>query len=137
MAMTLYEHMPEGMRQVVDEIVEVLRPEPWQSRFATLYVLLLDKLEERTEKDPHHLLQEWAGIVTAVLEQLHPDGSVVECLALMSVTFNDQWRAQAIARMDRDPHVFDQLCVTFPDWPAIVGGLVEADRKRPVKRRGA
>jgi hypothetical protein len=26
-----------------------------------------------------------------------------------------QWRAQAIARMDRDPQVFDELCSVYPD----------------------
>ena len=60
-------------------------------------------------------VQEWSGIVTATLEHLPPDTSIVECLALMSVSFNDEWRAQAIARMDRDPHVFDRLCLTYPE----------------------
>ncbi len=45
---TLYEHMPEDMRQAVDDIVEVLGPEPWPDRFAALYVLLTDKLDEGT-----------------------------------------------------------------------------------------
>jgi hypothetical protein len=133
--MTLYEHMPEGMRQVVDDIVEVLRPEPWPDRFGALYVLLCDKLEERMGSDSLHLLQEWSGIVTATLEHLPPDSSVVECLALMSVSFNDEWRAQAIARMDRDPNVFDRLCVIYPDWGSIVDGLAEAARRRPLNRR--
>ena len=133
--MTLYEHMPEGMRQVVDDVVEVLRPEPWPHRFAALCVLLCDKLEEQTDADASHRLQEWSGIVTATLEKLPPDSSVVECLALMSVSFNDEWRAQAIARMDRDPNVFDRLCLIFPDWSAIVDGLAEAHRKRPLNRR--
>jgi hypothetical protein len=81
-----------------------------------------------------HLLQEWSGIVTATQEKLRPDSSVVECLALMGVSFNDGWRAQAIAQMDRDPNVFDGLCSTYPNWRTIVEGLVEADRRRPVKR---
>ena len=102
--MTLYEHMPVAIRQAVDEIVEVLRPESWPDRFAMLSGLLFDKLETRSRSesrsDPSHLLQEFSGIVTAVLEQLPPDSSVIECLALMSITFNDEWRAQAIARMD-------------------------------------
>jgi hypothetical protein len=54
--------------------------------------------------------------------------------ALMSISLNDQWRAHAIARMDRDPFVFDELCSIFPDWPAILDDLVEADRKRPLKK---
>jgi len=122
------------MRQVVDDIVEVLQPEPWPLRFAALYVLLCDKLEEQKGSDPSHRLQEWSGIVTATLEKLPPDSSVVECLALMSVSFNDEWRAQAIARMDRDPNVFDRLCLIFTDWSAIVDGLAEACRKRPLNR---
>lgn len=132
--MTLYEHMPNGMRQVVDDIVEIFRNEPWPDRFAGLYVLLCDKLEVRTGLDRLHLLQEWCGIVTAVLEHLPPDSSVVECLALMSISFNDPWRAQAIARMDRDPNVFDQLCLIYPDWRAIVDGIAEAHRERPFNR---
>jgi len=124
------------MREGVDEIVEVLRPKPWSRRFAMLYGLLCDKMEERvrTDPEPWHLLQEWTGIVTAVLEQLPPDSSVAECLALMSISLNDQCRAQAIARMDRDPFVFDELCSIYPDWTAIVDDLVKADRKRPLKK---
>jgi hypothetical protein len=52
----------------------------------------------------------------------------------MSISLNDQWRAQAIARMDRDPFVFDELCSIYPDWTVIVDDLVEADRKRPLKK---
>jgi hypothetical protein len=75
--MTLYEHLPDTIREAVDEIVEVLHPEPWSHRFAMLFGLLCDKMEERADdRDPYHLLQEWSGVVTAVLEQLPPDGSV-------------------------------------------------------------
>jgi hypothetical protein len=88
----------------------------------------------RWSRDPHHVLQEWSGIVTAVLEKLPPDSSIAECLALMSISFNDQWRAQAIARMDREPGVFDRLCSNYTDWDAIVDDFVEADRKRPVRK---
>jgi hypothetical protein len=132
--MTLYEHMPERVRQVVDDIVEVLRPEAWPDRFAGLYGLLCDKLEERPASELSHLLQEWAGIVTAVLEHLPPDSTIVECLALMSVSYNDEWRGQAITRMDRDPGAFDRLCVIYPDWEKIVDGLAEAHRKRPLNK---
>jgi hypothetical protein len=52
----------------------------------------------------------------------------------MGISFNDEWRAQAIARMDRDPNVFDKLCAAYPDWSDLVGDLVEADKQRPVKR---
>jgi hypothetical protein len=126
--------MPDGIRQVVDDIVDELRPKPWPDRFAALYGLLCDKLEERTDSGPLHLLQEWSGIVTAVLEQLPRDSSVVECPAPMSISFNDQWRGQAIARMDRDPNVFDRLCLIYPDWDAIVDDLIEAHRKRPLNK---
>jgi hypothetical protein len=34
--------------------------------------------------------------------------------------------------MDRDPNVFDQLSVILHDWFAIVDGLAEAHRKRPL-----
>jgi len=49
--MTLYEHMPVAIRQAVDEIVEVLRPESWPDRFAMLCGLLFDKLEARSRSD--------------------------------------------------------------------------------------
>ncbi|MGB8983442.1 MAG: hypothetical protein WCC12_16340 [Anaerolineales bacterium] len=52
----------------------------------------------------------------------------------MSISFNDQWRAQAIARMDRDPQVFDELCSTCSDWPAIEDDLAEAHRRRTLKK---
>lgn len=132
--MTLYEHMPDQIREVVDEIVEAIRPEPWSSRFLTLFGLLCEKLETRADPDPAHLLQQWAGIVTAVLEHLPPDGSVMECLALMSISFNDEWRAQALAQFDRDPTVFDRLISAYPAWSDIVESLVDADRKHPLKR---
>jgi hypothetical protein len=45
------------------------------------------------------------------------------------------WSTSAITpRMDRDPFVFDELCVIYPDWTAIVNDLVKADRKRPLKK---
>jgi hypothetical protein len=47
--MTLYEHMPDDIRKAVDEIVQVLRPEPWPDRFAMLYGLLCDKMQKRTD----------------------------------------------------------------------------------------
>lgn len=76
--MTLYEHMPDAMRRTVDEIVEATEPEPWSNRFLTLFGLLCEKLEARADPDPSHRLQQWAGIVTAILEHLPPDSSVME-----------------------------------------------------------
>lgn len=101
--------MPADLRDAVDQIVEALAPESWPDRFLTLFGLLCEKLETRTDPDPSLLLQQWAGIVTGVLEHLPPDASVTECLALMSISFNDQWRAQAIAHIDRDPTALDRL----------------------------
>jgi hypothetical protein len=110
-----------------------LRPEAWPERFAALHWLLCDRVAEST-REPLHLLQEWSGIVTAVLEQLGTEGEAVECLALMGISFNDEWRAQAIARMDRDPNVFDELCAAYPDWGDLVADLAEAGRQRPLRR---
>lgn len=132
--MTFYEHMPEQIREVVDEIVEAIRPEPWSNRFLSLFGLLCEKLEARADPDPSHLLQQWTGIVTAVLEQLPPDRSVMECLALMSISFNDAWRAQALAQFDRDPTVFDRLIAEYPAWSDVVESLLDADRKHPLKK---
>lgn len=131
--MTLYEHMPDNMRRAVDEIVEAIGPEPWSSRFLCLFGMLCEKLEARADPDPSLLLQQWVGIVTAVLEHFPPDVSVIECLALMSISYNNQWRAQALAQIDRDPTVLDRLISAYPAWNDVVASLVEADRKRPLK----
>ena len=131
--MTLYEHMPGDMRRAVDDIVEAIEPEPWPNRFLSLFGLLCERLEARADPDPSLLLQQWAGIVTAVLEHLPPDGSVIECLALMSVSFNDQWRAQALAQIDRDPTVLDRLISAYPAWEDVVESVADAHRKRPLK----
>lgn len=132
--MTLYEHMPDDLRSAVAEIVEGIKPESWPDRFLTLFGLLCEKLEERTDPDPSLLLQQWAGIVTAVLEHLPPDTSVIECLALMSISYNDQWRAQALAQIDRDPTVLDRLNSAYPVWNEVVESLVDASRNRPIRR---
>lgn len=57
----------------------------------------------------------------------------MECLALMSISFNDQWRAQALAQFDRAPTVFDRLISAYPAWNDVVESLVDADRKRALK----
>lgn len=79
------------------------------------------------------LLQQWTGIVTAILEHLPPDSSVVECLGLMSISFNDQWRGQALGQIERDPTVLDRLVAICPDWADIVETILETDQRRPIK----
>ena len=119
--MTFYDHMPPVIREVVDNLVEILRPEPWPDRFAILYYLLFGKLDGSIiNSDPASVVEEWRGVVTAVLEHLPPDRSLVECLALMSISFNETWRGQAIARMERDPDIFQHLCSTYSNWGSIV-----------------
>jgi len=118
---TFYDHMPPVIREVVDNLVEILRPEPWPDRFAILYYLLFGKLDGSIiNSDPASVVEEWRGVVTAVLEHFPPDRSLVECLALMSISFNETWRAQAIAQMDQDPNIFQQLCSTYSNWESIV-----------------
>ncbi|WFU25454.1 hypothetical protein QA649_04205 [Bradyrhizobium sp. CB1717] len=131
--MTLYEHLPADIREVVDAYVGDLRPQPWRTRFRLLIDLLQEKLETGDAAEHWRLLQQWTGIVTAILEHLPPDSSVVECLGLMSVSFNDQWRAQALAQIERDPTVLDRLVAICPDWGDIVETVVETNQRRPIK----
>ncbi|MBR1175362.1 hypothetical protein JQ617_15475 [Bradyrhizobium sp. KB893862 SZCCT0404] len=131
--MTLYEHLPANIREVVDAYVADLRPQPWRIRFLLLIDLLQEKLESGAAAEQWRLLQQWTGIVTAILEHLPPDSSVVECLGLMSISFNDEWRAQALAQIERDPTVLDQLVAICPDWEDIVETVLEANQRRPIK----
>ncbi|MEY9593034.1 hypothetical protein ABIA06_005325 [Bradyrhizobium yuanmingense] len=48
--MTLYEHLPADIREVVDAYVGDLRPQPWRIRFLLLIDLLQEKLERRTRR---------------------------------------------------------------------------------------
>ncbi|MET4232325.1 coenzyme F420-reducing hydrogenase beta subunit [Bradyrhizobium sp. i1.4.4] len=131
--MTLYEHLPVDVRGTVDALVVELRPQPWPTRFLALIGLLGEKLEARSDPEPWHLIQQWTGIVTATLEHLRPDSSVIECLGLMSISFNEQWRAQALGQIERDPTVLDRLVAICPDWHDIVESVLEANQRRPIK----
>jgi hypothetical protein len=79
------------------------------------------------------MIQQWSGLVTATLERLAPDSSVVECLGLMSISFNDQWRAQALAQVERDPTVIDRLIGLYPAWDEIVVSVLTAVETRPIR----
>ncbi|WGD53508.1 hypothetical protein QA641_06225 [Bradyrhizobium sp. CB1650] len=131
--MSLYEHLPADIREVVDAYVADLRPQPWRIRLLLLVDLLQEKLETGAATEHLRLLQQWTGIVTAILEHLPPDSSVVECLGLMSISFNDLWRAQALGQIERDPTVLDRLVEICPDWEDIVQTVLEANQKRPIK----
>ncbi|AOR77761.1 hypothetical protein [Novosphingobium resinovorum] len=131
---SLYEHLPEAIRHSVDELVDELRAEDWPTRFLALIGLLGEKLKERADPGPALLLQQWAGLVTAVMEKLPPDIDVMESAALMSISYNDTWRAQALARIDRDLEFMDNLVETYPAWPDIVESLAEAGARRPIRR---
>jgi coenzyme F420-reducing hydrogenase beta subunit len=133
--MTLYEHMPNDVRNTVDVLIEELKPEPWPTRFLGLIGWLGEMLQSRTDPDPSLVLQQWSGLVTAFLEHLPPDSSVMECQALMSVSFNDEWRAQAIALIDRDPSVVDRMTTAYPSWGDVVESLLEAAERRPIKKQ--
>ncbi|MEY9181182.1 hypothetical protein [Bradyrhizobium sp. USDA 313] len=131
--MTLYEHLPVDIRGTVDALVLELRPHPWPTRFLAMIGLLGEKLEARTEREPWNLIQQWTALVTATLEHLQPDSSVVECLGLMSISLNDNWRAQALGQIERDPTVLDRLVAICPDWEDIVDSVLEANQRRPIK----
>lgn len=131
--MTLYEHLPIDMRETVDALVVELGEQPWPTRFFALIGLLGEKLEARIEPEPWNLIQQWTGVVTATLEHLETDSSVVECLGLMSISFNDEWRAQALGQIERDPTVLDRLVAICTDWDDIVDSVSEANRRRPIK----
>jgi hypothetical protein len=128
--MTLYEHLSVETRHAVDDLVEDFRDKTWSTRF----LALIEKLNGRTDPDPSLLLQQWTGLVAAVLEYLPPDAAIAECFALMSISYNDQWRAQALAQIDRDPTVLDRLLAAYPMWDDIVERFVDADRKRPIRK---
>jgi len=132
--MPLYEHMPSDVRHTVDVLVEELTPESWPNRFLGLIGWLGEMLQSRTNPDLSLVLQQWAGLVTAFLEHLSPDSSVMECQALMSVSFNDEWRAQAIALIERNPVIVDRMTAAYPSWADVVESLLEADEKRPIKK---
>ncbi|MEY9593033.1 hypothetical protein ABIA06_005324 [Bradyrhizobium yuanmingense] len=51
----------------------------------------------------------------------------------MSISFNDQWRAQALGQIERDPTVLDRLVAICPDWEDIVETVWEANQRRPIK----
>jgi coenzyme F420-reducing hydrogenase beta subunit len=132
--MTLYENMPSDVRQMVDDVVGEIRSEPWSNKFLVLIGLLGDRLEACPDADPAFLLLQWTGVVTATLEQLPLDKSVMECMALMSISFNDQWRAQAIDLLERDPTLADRMASTYPSWEDIVEDVAEAHRIHPLRK---
>jgi hypothetical protein len=96
---------------------------------------LSEKLEASAAKDQPQLIQQWAGLVTARLERLPPDSSVIECLGLMSISFNGRWRAQALAQIERDPKVLDRLINTYPAWDEVVESVLDANEKRPIRKQ--
>lgn len=132
MADTLYEHLPPDIRGAVDGIVEAIAPEDWPNRFLYLFGLLCEKLENRADPDPSPLLQQWAGIVTAVMERLPPDIAIIECQALMSISYNTQWRTQALAQLDRDPNTLDRILFKYPAWSDVVESIEAAAHARPI-----
>jgi hypothetical protein len=133
--MSLYQHLHSDLRSVVDALVDELGPQPWPIRFLALLGLLSEKLEASAAKDQPQLIQQWAGLVTATLERLPPDSSVIECLGLMSISFNGRWRAQALAQIERDPKVLDRLINTYPAWDEVVESVLDANEKRPIRKQ--
>lgn len=131
--MPLYEHLPTDVRSIVDAWVEDLWFEPWPSRFLALLGLLTEKLDTCAFRDRSLMIQQWSGLVTATLERLPPNSSVVECLGLMSISFNDQWRAEALAQIERDPTVVDRLIRLYPAWDEIVVSVLAAVETRPIR----
>ncbi|MEY9900724.1 hypothetical protein ABIA44_004898 [Bradyrhizobium sp. USDA 329] len=65
--MTLYEHLPADIREVVDAYVADLRPQPWRIRFLLLIDLLQEKLETGATAGQWRLLQQWTA---------HSDGNL-------------------------------------------------------------
>ena len=131
--MTLYEYLPTDIQETVDGFVEELETLPWSARLHFLIGVLVDNLEGRAAAEPWLLIQQWTGIVTAILEKLKVDSGVPECVALMSISLDDQWRAQALGQIERDPAVLDYLAVSYPAWGEIVDSVLEADQRHPIK----
>lgn len=131
MAETLYQYLPEELQQAVDQHVKNMAGESWATRFLYLFGLLCERLENRSDPDPTVILRQWPGIVTAYLEKQPPDSDILECLALMSISYDDQWRAQALAKIDRDPSVLERLHAAYPSWFDVVESVVEAGQRFP------
>jgi hypothetical protein len=49
------------------------------------------------------------------------------------ISFNDQWRAQALAQIERDPTVIDRLIRLYPAWEEIVVSVLTAVETRPIR----
>lgn len=134
MTETLYQYLSASLQREVDQIIATMQRESWPTRFLYLFGLLCDRLEKRTNPDPSLLLQQWCAIVTAYLEKERPDSSVMECLALMSMSYNDEWLAQALAQIERDPTVLDRLYAAYPAWADVVESVAEARAKLSIRK---
>jgi hypothetical protein len=51
----------------------------------------------------------------------------------MSISFNDQWRAQALAQVERDPMIIDRLTRLYPAWDEIVLSVLTAVEMRLIR----
>lgn len=89
-------------------------------------------MEARAEPKPWHLVQQWANVVTATLERLQSESSVIECLGLMSISFNEQWRAKALGQIERDPAVLDRLSPSVARDDN-VDNVADANQRRPIE----
>lgn len=131
MAETLYQYLPEELQRTVDQHVENMSGESWPTRFLYLFGLLCERLEHRSDPDPTVILRQWPGIVTAYLEKQPPDSTI----ALMSISYDDEWRAEALAQINRDPSVIDRLHAAYPSWFDVVESVIEAGQRFPIAGR--
>jgi hypothetical protein len=131
--LTFHQCLPEELQHTTSEIASDLNDKPWPIRFAALTGLLEAALRERPGLDNARVYQQWAGIVTTVLELLTPDLTKIECLMLMSISYDDEWRAQAREEFEHSPQVGEIFLRTNPRWLKIAEGLADAHRRYPLE----
>jgi hypothetical protein len=126
--------LPEDLRQTTSAIAADLDDETWPVRFKALIGLLEAGLRERPGLDNARVFQQWAGIVSTVLELLTPDPTKIECLMLMSISYDDVWRAQAREGLEGSPQLAEIFLRANPRWLKIAEMLADAHRRYPLER---
>mgnify|MGYP005816707441 CR=1 FL=1 len=134
MAETLYQYLAGDIKEAVDQFVDDIEQEDWHARFLYLFAILCEQLKKQdTWKAQAIVIQQWTAIITAVMERLEPDPAAIQCQALMSVCTNKEWRALALAEIDRDSSILDRIYAAYPSWPDVVESIERAQTEHPLR----